>query len=167
MSMKKQLTHIDSEGQAHMVDISAKPETVRYAKAMGVVFMDDATLKSLQTGDVKKGDVLSIARIAGIMAAKRTSDLIPLCHPIPISSVSINLQLNQLNDPSVLITATVQTTASTGVEMEALTAVSVTALTIYDMLKAIDRSMCITNIRLVEKRGGQSSDYHAEITEEK
>ena len=167
MSMKKQLTHIDSEGQAHMVDISAKPVTVRYAKAMGVVSMDDATFKTLQTGNVKKGDVLSVARLAGIMAAKRTSDLIPLCHPIPISSISIDLQLNQLNDPSVFITARVQTTASTGVEMEALTAVSVTALTIYDMLKAIDRSMCITKIRLVEKRGGHSGDYHAEFTEEK
>ena len=167
MSMKKQLTHLDSKGQAHMVDISAKPVTVRYAKAMGVVSMGDATFKKLQTGDVKKGDVLSVARLAGIMAAKRTSDLIPLCHPIPISSVSINLQLNQLNNPSVLITATVQTTASTGVEMEALSAVSVTALTIYDMLKAIDRSMCIKEIRLIEKRGGQSGDYHAEFSEEK
>ena len=165
--MKKQLTHLDSMGQARMVDISAKPVTARYAKARGVVSMNDATLRRLQTGDVKKGDVLSVARLAGIMAAKRTSDLIPLCHPIPMSSISIDLQLNPAPDPSVLITATVQTTAATGVEMEALCAVSVTALTIYDMLKAIDRNMRIEGIRLLEKRGGQSGDYHAELASEK
>lgn len=163
--MKKQLTHLDSSGRAQMVDISAKPITPRYAKAMGIVYMAPTTLQQLQAGEVKKGDVLSVARLAGIMAAKRTSDLIPLCHPLPLTSVALDLRLNQ-DDSCVQITAVAQTVAKTGAEMEALTAISVTALTIYDMLKAIDRQIRITDIRLLEKHGGQSGDFHADVTRE-
>ena len=144
-----------------MVDISAKPVTTRLAVATGTVYMNSATLDQIRAGVIRKGDVLSVARLAGIMAAKRTSELIPLCHTLPLSSVTIDLLLDQ-DESCVRIRASAQTTAQTGVEMEALTATSAAALTIYDMVKAIDRQMCISDIRLLEKRGGQSGDYHAD-----
>jgi cyclic pyranopterin phosphate synthase len=150
------LTHIDETGAARMVDVSAKPETTRQATAKGRVDMLPATAALIAAGAAKKGDVLATARIAGIMAAKRTADLIPLCHPLPISSVTLDLDL----DPTgVNITATIRTTGRTGVEMEALTAVSIAALTIYDMVKAVDRAMRIDAIRVVEKSGGKSGDF--------
>ena len=148
-----------------MVDISAKPTTARLAVAAGAVYMHPETLIQIQAGVIRKGDVLSVARLAGIMAAKRTSELIPLCHPLPLGSVAVDLQLDQ-DESCVRIRASVQTTAQTGVEMEALTAASVAALTIYDMAKAIDRQMHISDIRLLEKRGGQSGDYRADDLEE-
>ena len=148
-----------------MVDISAKPTTARLAVAAGAVYMHPETLIQIQAGVIRKGDVLSVARLAGIMAAKRTSELIPLCHPLPLGSVAVDLQLDQ-DESCVRIRASVQTTAQTGVEMEALTAASVAALTIYDMAKAIDRQMRISDIRLLEKRGGQSGDYRADDLEE-
>lgn len=160
--MHDQLSHLDAKGQAQMVDISAKPISTRFAKAQGMVSMGVETFALLKRGDAKKGDVLAVAKLAGIMAAKRTADLIPLCHPIPLSSISLDLRLMEGEEPTVFITAEVQTAASTGVEMEALTAVSISALTIYDMLKAVDRAICVREIRLVEKRGGQSGDYHAD-----
>lgn len=140
-----------------MVDVSAKPDTVRIAVARGEVHMQPATLELIRAGAIKKGDVLTVAQIAGIAAAKRTADLIPLCHPLPLTNISVELALED-SLPGVLISATVKTTGKTGVEMEALTAVSVAALTLYDMAKAAEKTMRIQNIRLVEKHGGVSGD---------
>ncbi len=140
-----------------MVDVSAKPETLRIAIAKGEVRLNPETLALIRQGLMKKGDVLTVAQIAGIMAAKRTADLIPLCHPLPLHQVEVNLTLEDAL-PGVVITATARTTAKTGVEMEALTAVAVSALTVYDMVKAVEKTAQITNIRLVEKHGGQSGD---------
>ncbi|HEX7621327.1 MAG TPA: cyclic pyranopterin monophosphate synthase MoaC [Anaerolineales bacterium] len=151
------LTHIDNSGQARMVDVGDKPVTDRSAIASGEVIMKGATLKLIRAGMIKKGDVLTVAQIAGISAAKRTSDLIPLCHPLSITHVDVSLTLDDTL-PGVIITALVKTTGKTGVEMEALTAVSVAALTVYDMAKAAEKTMKIQNIRLVEKHGGRSGD---------
>ena len=151
------LTHVDSTGRAHMVDVGDKPVTERIAIAKGEVLMQKSTFDLIRDGALKKGDVLTVAQIAGITAAKRTSDLIPLCHPLPLSKVDVEIALNE-SLPGVVITATVKTSGKTGVEMEALTAVSIAALTVYDMAKAAEKTMRIQNIRLVEKRGGQSGD---------
>ena len=150
------LTHLDDAGAARMVDVSAKAETTREATAKGRVLMLPATAALIGTGQAAKGDVLAAARLAGIMAAKRTAELIPLCHPLPLASVTVALQVG---DDAVEIAATVRTTGRTGVEMEALTAVSVAALTIYDMVKAVDRGMRIEAIRVVAKSGGESGDF--------
>lgn len=155
------LTHFDAAGQAHMVDVSNKPVTTREAVARGCVIMLPETLALAREG-AKKGDVLGVARLAGIMAAKRTADLIPLCHPLPITKVSVDLQADETL-PGIRVTATVRTTGQTGVEMEALTAVSVACLTVYDMLKAAEKSMTITDIGLVRKTGGKSGDYEAKL----
>ncbi|MBE0669541.1 MAG: cyclic pyranopterin monophosphate synthase MoaC [Anaerolineales bacterium] len=151
------LTHIDEHGQAKMVDVGHKPDTERTAIARGEVHMKPETFDLIRAGQIKKGDVLTVAQIAGITASKRTSDLIPLCHPLPISKIDVDLALDD-SLPGVVITATVKVTGKTGVEMEALTAVSVAALTVYDMAKAADKTMRIQNIRLVEKHGGMSGD---------
>jgi cyclic pyranopterin phosphate synthase len=155
--MTPKLTHLDDSGRAKMVDVGDKPDTERLAIASGEVVMKRATLDLIRAGSMKKGDVLTVAQIAGISAAKRTSDLIPLCHPLPITHIDVTLSLDNIL-PGVVITASVKTTGKTGVEMEALTAVSVAALTIYDMAKAVERTMKIQNIRLVEKHGGRSGD---------
>jgi cyclic pyranopterin phosphate synthase len=154
------LTHFDGEGRAVMVDVSAKATTARVAIAGGSVVMQQATLDLILAGGVKKGDVLSVARLAGIMGAKRTAELIPLCHPLGLDSVTIELACDPARS-AVDITATCKITGRTGVEMEALTAVSVAALTIYDMCKAVDRGMTITGIRLLHKSGGKSGTYEA------
>lgn len=151
------LTHLDKDGRARMVDVGEKPDTQRMAIAKGEVHMKIETLALIQAGHVKKGDVLTVAQIAGISAAKRTSDLIPLCHPLPLTQIEVNLQIDE-SIPGIVITAMAKTVAKTGVEMEALTAVSVAALTIYDMAKAAEKGMQIQNVRLVEKHGGQSGD---------
>ncbi len=151
-----ELTHFDAEGRAVMVDVSAKPETARSATARVAVLMLPATLALIQSGQAKKGDVLGVARLAGIMAAKRTAELIPLCHPLPISAVTLDLRAG---DAAVEIEATVRTTGRTGVEMEALTAASVAALTVYDMCKAVDRGMRIDGLRVVHKAGGKSGEF--------
>jgi cyclic pyranopterin phosphate synthase len=151
------LSHLDSAGRVKMVDVGHKPDTERIAVARGEVKMQPETLSLIREGAVRKGDVLAVAQVAGIMAAKRTFELIPLCHPIPISSIDVELSLDEERS-CVLIEAHAHTTGTTGVEMEALTAVSTAALTVYDMAKAVDRTMRIGNIRLVEKRGGQSGD---------
>ena len=154
------LTHFDAAGNAVMVDVSGKDVTECTAVAKAIVRMEPATLARIEAGDIRKGDVLGVARLAGIMAAKRTADLIPLCHPLPLASVSIDLA--PLRDASAVeITATVKVTGRTGVEMEALTAASVAALTIYDMCKAIDRGMVIADLRLVHKSGGKSGTFEA------
>lgn len=153
----KKLTHIDDLGRARMVDIGAKPDSERIAVACGEVKMLPETLNLIRNGSIKKGDVLTVAQIAGITAAKRTSDLIPLCHPIFLTQVDVDLILKD-TIPGVMITATARTIGKTGVEMEALTAVAVAALTIYDMAKAVEKTMSIQNIRLVEKHGGMSGD---------
>jgi cyclic pyranopterin phosphate synthase len=155
------LTHIDKDGNAVMVDVSPKAETARVATAAGRVLMKPATAALSADGGVKKGDVLSIAQLAGIMGAKRTPDLIPLCHPIALSSVAVTLALDAA-ESAIEITATCKTTGKTGVEMEALTAVTVAALTVYDMCKAVDRGMRIADIRLTHKSGGKSGTYRAE-----
>jgi cyclic pyranopterin monophosphate synthase len=155
------LTHFDEQGQSRMVDVSAKAMTLREAVARGVIMMQPATFEMLVHKDFAKGDVLEVARIAGIMAAKRTSDLIPMCHPLPISGVEIAYTLRP-ERPAVEIQATVRITGQTGVEMEALTAVSVAALTVYDMCKAVDRGMRISEIRLIRKSGGKSGVFEAE-----
>ena len=155
------LTHLDAEGKARMIDVGWKEPTARVAVARGSVRMKPETLRLIQQGQVEKGDVLSVARIAGIMGAKRTSELIPLCHPIPLDQVTVELEPDE-SESSVHITATARTTARTGVEMEALTAVSVAALTIYDMAKSVDRGMRIEGVRLVSKRGGKSGDISLE-----
>jgi cyclic pyranopterin phosphate synthase len=158
--MARRLTHFDAKGKARMVDVSAKPATERVATATGRVLVAKSTMALIRKGGVKKGDVLSVARLAGIMGAKRTPDLIPLCHPLALSSVSVDLALDPAAS-AIDIVATVKTTGPTGVEMEALTAVSVAALTIYDMVKAVDKAMIIDGVRLVSKRGGRSGDYSA------
>ncbi len=152
-----ELTHLDEEGHARMVDVGAKADTQREAIARGAVTMQPETLQKIVAGDMPKGDVLAVARIAGIMAAKRAPDIIPLCHPLLLTHVSVELTPTTSGD-AVLIEATVRTTGKTGVEMEALTAVSAAALTIYDMCKAVDRAMQITDIRLAQKRGGRSGE---------
>ena len=150
------LTHFNAEGEAHMVDVGAKAATDRVAVAEGRIFMAPETLALIRSGGHKKGDVLGIARIAGIMGAKRTADLIPLCHPIPLTHVSVDFSVE---DDAVHCMATTKTTGQTGVEMEALTAVQVALLTIYDMCKAVDRGMTMDGVRLLEKRGGKSGDW--------
>jgi cyclic pyranopterin phosphate synthase len=154
-----QLSHVDESGAARMVDVSAKANTERVAAAEGRVCMQAATLALIQSGGMPKGDVIAVARVAGILAAKRTSELIPLCHPLAISGVTVDFEPE--GDATLRITATVKTTGPTGVEMEALTAVSVAALTIYDMCKAVDRGMVVEGVRLLEKHGGKSGDWHA------
>jgi cyclic pyranopterin phosphate synthase len=157
----KKLTHLSARGEAHMVDVSGKPATEREATAEGRVIMQQTTLDIVRSGDARKGDVLGTARIAGIMAAKRTHELIPLCHPLPLSQVEVDL-VPDAKLPGVAVKARVKVAGKTGVEMEALTAVSVACLTIYDMVKAIERGMRIEGIRLVEKRGGKSGHYRAQ-----
>jgi cyclic pyranopterin monophosphate synthase len=156
--MNNPLTHFDNQGQAHMVDVGAKTETHRVAKASGRITMQAATLALIKQGSVKKGDVLGIARIAAIQASKRTSELIPLCHPISLTRVAIEITIDD-NGSSIEVSATVECTGKTGVEMEALTAVQIGLLTIYDMCKAVDRGMTMTDIRLLEKHGGKSGSY--------
>jgi cyclic pyranopterin monophosphate synthase len=158
MSDKNELTHFDSSGQAHMVDVGDKPASKRIAIASGVINMLPSTLKLIQQGNAKKGDVLGIARIAAIQASKKTSDLIPLCHPIALTKVCITFDIDETHT-SITCTAQCETTGQTGVEMEALTAVSVGLLTIYDMCKAADRGMVISTIKLLEKHGGKSGDW--------
>ncbi|MGC8524056.1 MAG: cyclic pyranopterin monophosphate synthase MoaC [Acidibrevibacterium sp.] len=155
--MTAEFSHFDESGQAVMVDVSAKPITARRATARARVVMAAATLALIEAGGAKKGDVLGVARLAGIMAAKRTADLIPLCHPLPLDSVTVDLIAAPPD--AVEITATVRTTGRTGVEMEALTAASVAALTVYDMCKSVDRGMRIEALRLVAKSGGKSGDF--------
>jgi len=154
------LTHIDTRGEARMVDVSAKPQTERIAVAEGKVIMRSETLDLVLAGNALKGDVLGAARLAGIMAAKRTHNLIPLCHPLPITKVEIEINPEH-SLPGFLVEATVKVTGQTGVEMEALTAVSIACLTIYDMVKAVERGMRIEGIRLLEKSGGKSGHYQA------
>src|SRR5436309_4742756 len=154
------LTHLDAKGEARMVDVSAKPATERMAVAEGCVVMSKATLALIVSGQAKKGDVLGTARLAGIMAAKRTSDLIPLCHPLALSKVTLDIAADE-NLPGCLVRATVKVNGPTGVEMEALTAVSVACLTIYDMVKAVERGVRIEGIHLIEKLGGKSGHYRA------
>jgi len=155
------LSHFDEKGDAHMVDISDKAVTDRIACASGRVKMLPQTLDIVINGQAKKGDVLAVAQLAGIMGCKQTSNLIPLCHPLPISKVSVDLRVEP-ETSSVVITSTVKTTGQTGIEMEALTAVSIAALTVYDMLKAVDRSMEISGIKVVLKDGGKSGRYEAD-----
>ena len=159
--MANKLSHVKSSGEAKMVDISLKVETVREAVAKGSVIMQPATLEQVNNASMKKGDVLAVARIAGIMAAKKVPDIIPLCHMIPIDSITIDFDLTA-ND-RIGITSTVKSTGRTGVEMEALTAVTVAALTIYDMCKAVEKGMTITNIYLETKTGGKSGAYHRKV----
>jgi cyclic pyranopterin phosphate synthase len=156
------LTHFDDQGRAHMVDVSDKPVTARIAVARGAVKMSVETLALITEGRAKKGDVLSVARLAGIMAAKKTADLIPLCHPLPITKVSLELTPDS-SLPGIVVEATVKTGGQTGVEMEALTAVSIACLTIYDMVKAVEKSMTIEGIHLVLKDGGKSGRYEAKL----
>ncbi len=158
--MNNKLTHFDGSGQAHMVDVGAKAESHRVAKASGRIIMQPTTLDLVKSGTAKKGDVLGIARIAAIQAAKRCSDLIPLCHPISLTRVAVELQIDEQNH-CVEIVATVECNGKTGVEMEALTAVQIGLLTIYDMCKAVDRSMVMTEVRLLEKHGGKSGSFMA------
>jgi cyclic pyranopterin phosphate synthase len=154
------LTHFDAEGKAAMVDVTEKEVTERTASAAGSVLMQPETIALISAGGVKKGDVLSVARLAGIMGAKRTPDLIPLCHPLPLTSVKVDLTIDAKRN-AVDITATCKLKGQTGVEMEALTAVAVAALTVYDMCKAVDRGMRLTEIRLLHKSGGKSGTYEA------
>jgi len=154
------LTHFDAQGQAHMVDVGAKPATHRIAVAEGRITMQPATLAIIQSGTAKKGDVLGIARIAGIMAAKKTSDLIPLCHPLALTRVAVDFELLP-ETSSVRCLATVETVGPTGVEMEALTAVQAALLTVYDMCKAVDKSMVMEGVRVLEKLGGKSGNFVA------
>jgi cyclic pyranopterin monophosphate synthase len=160
-SVSDHLTHLDNAGTARMVDVGQKADTERIAVAGGEVIMQAETLRLIREGVLKKGDVLTVARVAGIMAAKRTSELIPLCHPLPLTHVEVELTLDESAN-RVVVQATARTTGKTGVEMEALTAVTIAALTIYDMAKAVDRGMRIHNVRLLEKHGGKSGDYVAE-----
>ena len=157
--MTSKLTHIDADGAARMVDVSAKAETKREAVAEGRILIGPQALDAIRAGSVKKGDVLAVARVAGIMAAKKTADLIPLCHPLPISGVTLDLVIE---DDGIRATATVVTTYTTGIEMEALTAVTTALLTVYDMAKAMDRGMRIEGVRLLSKTGGKSGDWKAE-----
>lgn len=158
------LTHFDDQGQAHMVDVSAKPATLRVAVAQGSIRMSPDTLRTIAQGTAGKGDVLGVARIAAIQGAKRTADLIPLCHPLPLSKVAVEFEcLDTL--PGVVCRVTAQTVGPTGVEMEALTAVQVGLLTIYDMCKAMDRGMTITDVGLLEKRGGRSGHWQRDASD--
>lgn len=158
-----QLSHVDSSGSAHMVDVSTKDITTREATAQSKVFLKKETLDLITQGNIPKGEVLATARIAGIMAAKETHRLIPLCHPLPITAVSIEITTqNAGNEHSIIIAATVRVNSHTGVEMEALTAASIAALTIYDMCKAVDRGMIISDIKLLKKSGGRSGNYQSE-----
>jgi cyclic pyranopterin phosphate synthase len=157
----RRLSHLGRRGEARMVDVSLKAATQRVAIAEGKVIMRRSTLDIVRKGDAKKGDVLGAARIAGIMAAKKTHELIPLCHPLPVSNVEVNLTPDK-KLPGVIVRATVKVTGNTGVEMEALTAVTVACLTIYDMVKAVERDMRIEGVRLLEKRGGKSGTFRAE-----
>lgn len=154
---QEELTHLDREGRARMVDVSRKPETDRWAVAKGAVHMSEATLRRVRVGDLPKGDVRATAELAGVMAAKRTFELIPLCHPIPLTVAEVRVEFDD-RLPGAIVTATIRSTGRTGVEMEALMAVSVAALTVYDMIKGVERSARITDIRLVEKHGGRSGD---------
>lgn len=158
--MSQQLTHFDAEGQAHMVDVGAKNETRRVAVATGAITMLPATFAMVRDGTAKKGDVLGIARIAAIQGSKRTSELIPLCHPIPLTRVAVDFELEEA-DSRVIVSVTAETVGRTGVEMEALTAASIALLTIYDMCKAVDRGMTMSGIRLLEKLGGKSGHWTA------
>ena len=164
-SPDSRLTHFNAQGHAHMVDVGAKPATQRVARAAGRILMQPDTHALVTTGQASKGDVLGVARIAGIMAAKKTSELIPLCHPLALTRVSVDFDVDDAGHgsagASIACTAMVQTTGPTGVEMEALTAVQVALLTIYDMCKAVDRGMTMTDIRLLEKQGGKSGHYRA------
>ena len=160
MARQAKLTHLGRGGAAHMVDVSAKAVTERVAIAEGRVMMTTKTLDIVRKGDAKKGDVLGAARIAGIMAAKRTHELIPLCHPLLISKIEVEVEPDETL-PGVRVRATVKLAGQTGVEMEALTAVSIACLTVYDMVKSVERGMCIEGIRLIEKRGGKSGTYRA------
>lgn len=153
------LTHFDPSGHAHMVDVGGKASTRRVAIAQGRIVMQDSTLALIAAGSAKKGDVLGIARIAGILAAKKTSDLIPLCHPLALTRVAVDFALSAEGEPSVTCTATAETTGPTGVEMEALCAVNIALLTIYDMCKAADRGMVLREVRLLEKHGGKSGSF--------
>ena len=159
----KKLTHIDRSGKARMVDVSDKPRTLREAVARGMVTMKKTTLKLIQENSIAKGDVLMVARVAGIMAAKKTHEIIPLCHPLNISSVQIDFSLDQ-EKKRIIIESSVKITGQTGVEMEALTAVSAAALTIYDMCKAVDKEMVISDIMLIEKTGGKSGTFRRSMT---
>ena len=159
--MSGRLTHVSEAGEAHMVDVTAKPATTRTATASGAVVMAAATLDLILAGNAKKGDVLATARIAGIMAAKKTHDLIPLCHPLALTGITVELAPD-MNLPGLRVTASARLDGRTGVEMEALTAVSVACLTVYDMAKGVDRGMRITDIRLDRKTGGQSGDWQAD-----
>lgn len=161
MAISQDFTHFDEGGNARMVNVSAKDVTRRVAVAAGQVLVNQNTFELIKTGGMKKGDVLTVAQIAGIMGAKRTAELIPMCHPVTLSGVELALTLNE-SLPAVEITATATCTGQTGVEMEALTAVSVAALTVYDMCKAVQRDIVISNIRLLEKSGGQSGDFKRE-----
>ncbi|WP_321340147.1 cyclic pyranopterin monophosphate synthase MoaC [uncultured Cohaesibacter sp.] len=158
------LTHLDDTGAANMVDVSAKTPTVRIAVASANVRMKRATLDLILSGNTKKGDVLATARIAGIMAAKRTHELIPLCHPLALSKVAVDIEADE-DLPGLMITATAKLTGQTGVEMEALTAASIAGLTIYDMAKAVDKGMVISDVRLLEKQGGKSGHWQADTNE--
>ena len=152
------LSHLDDEGRAHMVDVSRKEDTVREATARGRVLMLRETLALVERGAMEKGDVLAVAQVAGVMAAKQTGSLIPMCHPLPITSVDLRFHFDR-ETPALEIEATARVVGKTGVEMEALTAVSVAALTVYDMCKAVDRAMAITDVRLMRKSGGKSGDF--------
>lgn len=160
MNRVAELTHFDAHGQAHMVDVAAKEATHRVARAQGRIRMSGATLDAVESGSARKGDVLGVARIAAIQAAKRTSDLIPLCHPLPLTRASVEFDIDR-PDNAVVCTAQVETVGRTGVEMEALMAVQVGLLTIYDMCKAMDRAMVIESVRLLEKSGGRSGHWSA------
>ncbi|WP_431264278.1 cyclic pyranopterin monophosphate synthase MoaC [Roseateles chitinivorans] len=160
--MSSPLTHFDANGQAHMVDVSGKDVTHRVARASGRIRMKAETLALIRDGNARKGDVIGVARIAAIQAAKRTSDLIPLCHPLPITRVAVEFELDEPAN-AVICTAQVETLGRTGVEMEALTAVQVGLLTVYDMCKAADRGMVMEQIRVLEKQGGKSGEWHAEV----
>lgn len=157
--MSDRLTHLDDSGAARMVDVGGKKETTRVAVASGSIRMSDGTLEAVRAGNGPKGDVLGAARIAGIMAAKKTAELIPLCHPLPLDAVSLDFKLG---NGTITATASASTTGKTGVEMEALTAASIALLTIYDMAKALEKGMVISEVRLLEKRGGKSGDWRAE-----
>jgi len=152
------MTHFDSTGRARMVDITGKPVTERMARARGVIRMKRETLEAIRDGATRKGDVIAVARIAGIMAAKRTSELVPLCHPIPLSDVDLTIELDE-SLPGARVTASAKTAAQTGVEMEAVVAVSVTLITIFDMVKGLDRDLVIGEITVIEKHGGKSGDW--------
>ena len=155
------LTHVDAAGDFHMVDVGGKPVTDRVGVASGYIRMEPSTLKAIQQNTLNKGDVIPVARVAGIQAAKRTAELIPLCHPLPLSDIQVRVSVDEAL-PGLRVEGTVRTTARTGVEMEALTAVAVSLLTIYDMAKAVDRTMTISEIRLREKRGGMSGEFIAD-----